>query len=127
MGVSACATARRWYSSAMFSRISEYGLVAPLQVSHLRAAIPCWLEDEENGLAGRFRKLLNGVWNDLLLLDQRVKELDQEIAAVAAADPITKRLQQLRGVGPMIATALLASVGDASQFTKVGRWQPRSG
>ena len=98
----------------MFSRISEYGLVAPLQVSHLRAAIPCWLEDEENGLAGRFRKLLNGVWNDLLLLDQRVKELDQEIAAVAAADPITKRLQQLRGVGPMIATALLASVGDAS-------------
>ena len=120
MGVSACATARRWYSSAMFSRISEYGLVAPLQVSHLRAAIPCWLEDEENGLAGRFRKLLNGVWNDLLLLDQ-------EIAAVAAADPITKRLQQLRGVGPMIATALLASVGDASQFTKVGRWQPRSG
>ena len=101
----------------MFSRISEYGLVAPLQVSHLRAAIPCWLKDEENGLTGRFRKLLNGVWNDLLLLDQRVKELDQEIAAVAAADPVAKRLQQLRGVGPMIATALLASVGDASQST----------
>ena len=101
----------------MFSRIAEYGLVAPFQVSHLRAAIPCWLEDEESGLAGRFRKLLNGVWNDLLLLDQRVKELDQEIAAVAAADPVAKRLQQLRGVGPMIATALLASVGDASQFT----------
>ncbi len=96
--------------------VCEYGLVAPKQISHLRAAIPCWLEDAENGLTSRFRKLLNGVWVDLLSLDQRVKELDQEITAIAAADPVAKRLQQLRGVGPMIATALLATVGDASQF-----------
>lgn len=96
--------------------VFEYGLVAPKQISHLRAAIPCWLEDAENGLTSRFRKLLNGVWVDLLSLDQRVKELDQEITAIAAADPVAKRLQQLRGVGPMIATALSATVGDASQF-----------
>ncbi len=95
--------------------VSEYGLVAPLQVSHLRAAIPEWLEDAENGLTGLFRKLLNGMWNDLLSLDQCLKELDQEITALAA-DPVAQRLQQLRGVGPMIATALLATVGDASQF-----------
>ena len=41
--------------------VSEYGLVAPLQVSHLRAAIPEWLEDAENGLTGLFRKLLTDV------------------------------------------------------------------
>lgn len=40
--------------------VSEYGLVAPQQVSHLRAAIPLWLEDAENGLTSQFRKLLNG-------------------------------------------------------------------
>jgi transposase len=96
--------------------VSEYGLVAPIQVSHLRAAIPEWLEDAENGLSSRFRRLLNGVWADLLSLDQRVKELEREIAEIAAADPVAKRLQQLRGVGPMTATALLATVGDASQF-----------
>lgn len=95
--------------------VSEYGLVAPTQVSHLRAAIPEWLEDAENGLTGLFRKLLNGMWNDLLSLDQRLKELDHEIIALAT-DPVAQRLQQLRGVGPMIATALLATVGDASQF-----------
>ena len=96
--------------------VSEYGLVAPTQVLHLREAIPEWLEDAENGLTGRFRRLLNGVWADLLSLDQRLKELDQEIT-VLATDPVAQRLQQLRGVGPMIATALLATVGDASQFT----------
>jgi transposase len=100
--------------------VSEYGLVAPKDMQHLRAAIPDWLENAENGLTGRFRRLLNGLWSDLLSLDQRVKELDQEITAIAANDPVAQRLQQLRGVGPMIATALLATVGDASQF-KNGR------
>ncbi len=99
---------------------AEYGLVAPKQVRHLRAALPLWLEDAENGLSERFRRLLNGLGADLLLLDQRVKALDQEIAAMAAEDPLATRLQQLRGVGPMIATALVATVGDAKQF-KNGR------
>jgi transposase len=42
--------------------------------------------------------------------------LDAEIAAIAAADPVAKRLQQLRGVGPMTATALVATIGDGLQF-----------
>lgn len=100
--------------------VAEYGLVAPIQVSHLRAAIPEWLEDAENGLTSRFRRLLNGLWSDLQVLEQRVKELDREIAEIAVADPVAQKLQQLRGVGPMIATALIATVGDASQF-KNGR------
>ena len=95
---------------------SEYGLVAPKELSQLRLALPLWLEDAENGLSGRFRKLLNGLWQDLLILDDRVAEMDREIALIAKADPMAKRLQQLRGVGPMIATALLATVGDARQF-----------
>lgn len=100
--------------------VSEYGLVAPIQVSHLRVAIPEWLEDAENGLTSRFRRLLNGLWSDLQSLDLRLKEMDREIAEIAAANPVAQRLQQLRGVGPMVATALLATVGDASQF-KNGR------
>lgn len=95
---------------------SEYGLIAPREVSQLRAAIPCWLEDAENGLGARFRRLLGDLWDDLMILDDRMKEMDDEIASIAAADPVAKRLQQLRGVGPVIATALLATVGDATQF-----------
>lgn len=95
---------------------SEYGLIAPRELAQLRAAIPCWLEDGENGLSARFRRLLHGLWQDLLALDERVKEMDREIALIATTDPVAKRLQQLRGVGPIIATALVATVGDASQF-----------
>jgi transposase len=53
--------------------VAEYGLVAPLQMASLRAAIPRWLEDAENGLTNRFRALLHGLWDDLLKLDQRLE------------------------------------------------------
>lgn len=96
--------------------VAEYGLVAPKQVVHLRRALPCWLEDAENGLSDRFRRLLNGLWGDLRCLDERLAELDREIAVVAQSDPVAKRLQQLRGVGPIIATALVAAVGNGKQF-----------
>ena len=96
--------------------VAEYGLVAPLTLRALRAAIPCWLEDAENGLTGHFRTLLHGLWADLVALDDRVLELDREIARLANSNEVTKRLQQLRGVGPMVATALVATVGNARQY-----------
>ena len=96
--------------------VAEYGLVAPLKLVHLRRALPCWLEDAENGLTARFRRLLNGLWGDLQALDERMAELDREIAVIAQSDPVARRLQQLRGVGPIIATALVAAVGNGEQF-----------
>ncbi|MFC5514096.1 IS110 family transposase [Massilia jejuensis] len=96
---------------------SEYGLVAPKELLHLRLAIPRWLEDQENGLSERFRRLLRGLWRDLLAFDDRIEELDREIEQIARQDPVAIRLQQVRGIGPLTATALLATVGDASQFS----------
>jgi transposase len=98
--------------------VAEYGLVAPKMLEQLRRALPCWLEDAENGLSGRFRRLLNGLWGDLQALDERVSELDREITMIARSDPVARRLQQLRGVGPIIATALVAAVGNGEQFAK---------
>jgi transposase len=96
--------------------VAEYGLVAPKELLQLRRALPCWLEDAENSLSARFRRLLNGLWGDLQALDERMSELGREIAAIAQNDPVAKRLQQLRGVGPITATALVAAVGKGEQF-----------
>lgn len=87
--------------------VGEYGLVAPQRLGQLRAAMPGWLEDAANGLTLRFRSLLSGLWRDLRYLDERVTELDSEIRVLAEDIPVAKRLQQLRGVGPIIATALV--------------------
>jgi len=98
--------------------VTEYGLVAPQQLSALRSAIPDWLEEADNGLTFLFRQLLQGLWGDLYALDQRMTELDKQIAVVAQEDPMAKRIQQLRGVGPLIATALVATIGDGKQYRK---------
>lgn len=95
---------------------AEYGLVAPREIASLRQAIPYWLEDAENGLSALFRLVLEGLWRDLRVTDDRISELDGQINEAAKADPAARRLQQLRGVGPVVATALIACVGDATQF-----------
>ena len=48
----------------------------------------------------------------------RLKELDKEIEQLARSNEVTRRLQQLRGVGPLVATALVATVGDGRQYRK---------
>ncbi len=59
--------------------VAEYGLVAPQTLLALRRAIPCWLEDADNGLTAHFRNLLHGLWGDLVALDDRMTELDKQI------------------------------------------------
>jgi len=109
---------RRAKANQIRGLVAEYGLVAPLTLHALRRTIPGWLEDAENGLTDYFRSLLNGLWSDLILLDDRVLEMDREIERVAKSYEVTRRLQQLRGVGPMVATALVATVGSAEQYPK---------
>lgn len=98
--------------------IGEYGLVAPISLGALRRALPEWLEDAENGLSGRFRRLLAGLAGDLRRLDERIAELDEEIASIVGSDPAVQRLLELRGVGPITATALVAALGTGEAFRR---------
>ena len=98
--------------------VAEYGLIAPQHVGPLRKAIPTWLEDAENGLTDPFRSLLHELWNELLRLDQRRTALDAQIKHISDTHPDAKRLKQLRGVGPLVATALVARLGDGRHFKR---------
>jgi transposase len=98
--------------------VGEYGLVAPQQVSAVRKAVPQWLEDASNGLSGGFRRLLAGVAEDLRQLDGRIEELDQQIESISHETPAAQRLLALRGVGPVIATALVAALGSGQSFAR---------
>ncbi|HEY5626479.1 MAG TPA: IS110 family transposase [Nitrospira sp.] len=98
--------------------VAEYGIVAPKTRVALRRAIPDWLEDAENGLSHTFRSLLHGLWEDLQGLEQRVKDLDKQIEVISEAHPDAKRLKQLRGIGPLTSTALVAQLGDGKHFRR---------
>jgi len=98
----------------------EYGIVAPLGICALRRAIPCWLEDYENGLSDQFRILLDELRAELANLDELIERCDARVKKLVHKDPVVSRLATLRGVGPLTASALAIALGDGSSF-KNGR------
>ena len=59
--------------------VSEYGLLVRREISHLRSAIPCWLEALDNDLSYRFRRLLYAVWHDLFILVHASKRMIKKL------------------------------------------------
>jgi len=55
-----------------------------------------------------------------LELQRRIEHYDEKLKQLAASQEPCKRLMQIRGVGPLTATAMIAAVGDARMF-KNGR------
>ena len=98
--------------------LGEYGIVARPGVAVLRNALPDILEDADNGLMSDFRALLAGLREDLVYLDERVATLDQTMQTLANTHEAARRLLKLRGVGPITATALVASLGDGHLFQR---------
>ena len=98
--------------------LSEYGVVISRRVESLRNALPDILEDAENRLTADFRILLKGLQEDLLHLDDRIGSQDQAIRKLSQEHEGAKRLQQLRGIGPITATALIAAIGNGRQFAR---------
>jgi transposase len=98
--------------------LAEYGIVIGRRVDTLRNALPLLLEDAENGLTIDFRMLLEGLQQDLAMLDERVGDMDKKIKTLASSNADAKRLQQIPGIGPITATALVCAIGDGKQFKR---------
>ena len=96
--------------------LAEYGIVIAKSPATLRKAIPELLEDADNGLSFDFRQLLSELYDDLVAIDKRVAELTQRIERTVRTSEEGKRLLEIPGIGPLTASALVATVGDARQF-----------
>jgi len=98
----------------------EYGIAVAKSIAALRSAVPEILEDADNALTPMFRELLCGLWEEMRRLDQRVAAYDTQIKHLSEQSDVCKRLMTIPGIGPMVSTALVASVSDGKAF-KSGR------
>jgi len=98
----------------------EFGIVIPQGIGHIATRLPEILEDGENDLPGRFRQLLRRLGEHLKDMDRQVAELEREITLWHRENEASRKLAQMPGIGPITASALSASVGDAKCF-KNGR------
>lgn len=100
--------------------LAEFGLVLPKGLAQLRQRLPVLLQEPDNSagsaLTPVMRQVLTLQQQLLEQLDEPIGQLERQIREAARRDARSQRLQQIPGVGPISASALAASVGDARQF-----------
>ena len=96
--------------------LGEFGLIVPQGRERLQRELPALLEAADNGLPAMLRAVMAELSERLGELNTRIAHYDAMVAALAQAMPPARRLMHLAGIGPITATALVASVGDAKSF-----------
>jgi transposase len=105
--------------------LTEFGLVFPQSPEALRRALPGVLEDAGNELVGVARLGLQQALMHWIALDEQMAWCDERIASHAREDAQVRQAGELPGIGPVTASALVASVGDFGQFESArqfGAW-----
>ena len=101
--------------------IAEFGIVLPQKVTCLRREIGVHLED----LPGYANLCVGDLLAHTSELDAKIAEYDRAIAQAARDDERSKRLMKLPGIGPVTASAMLASMGSGHDFSngrQVAAW-----
>ena len=105
--------------------LAEFGLVFARSLRVLRLALPDVIEDASNELGGLARLALQRAQQQWQELDEHMKWCDERIAAHAKTNEQVHQAEQLAGIGPVTASAVVATVGDFKQFrngAQFGAW-----
>lgn len=111
--------------TALINQIRGFLLERGLPVERgrrtLEKALPALLDDHAQELGAVLRQLLECLRAQWRAVDQPIAALDEQILALARQDATSQRLMAMPGVGPMLATALVAAVGSRAAGFRNGR------
>lgn len=103
--------------NALRGHLAEFGFVVRQGPGHVSRLIEL-TQDPTSGLPDQARPILEIVAQSLQQLEAKIALLDREIAARSKADPVAMRLMTIPGIGPIVATALVALAPPASTFRR---------
>jgi transposase len=96
----------------------ERGIAMRQGQRFLRAELPRILATPPDVLSPRMLRIIEDLAGDWRRLDERVERLSDEIEAIARQDAGCERLMSVPGVGPIIASAMVAAIGAGDVFNK---------
>ncbi len=96
----------------------ERGITFAQGPANLRRHMPSLLEDAEQNLTPRMRRLLASLWQEWKQLDDDVERVSDDIDQIAEHDPGCQRLREIPGIGPLVSTATVAAIGNGSAFRR---------
>jgi transposase len=96
--------------------LAEFGLIIPKGIAHIAQRVPALIEEGVNELPGAFRELVQRLIDHLKELDRQVDELENQIRTWHRSNELSCKLEKIPGIGPITASAVVATVGDAKCF-----------
>lgn len=96
--------------------LRELGLVINVGVEKVVPAVWAFLEDADSGVPDAVRPFFAELCHEIRDLDRRIKLTEDQLESLAADSPAVQRLRTIPGVGLLIATAIVAFVGDIHRF-----------
>ena len=96
--------------------LAEFGIVIPKGIGHIAKRLPEILEDGENGLPGMMRQLVRELGEQLKVVDKQVEQMERQIKLWHRDSEPSRTLEAIAGIGPITASAYVATVGDAKNF-----------
>jgi transposase len=108
--------ARTAHINTLRGLLRELGVVIPIGAEKVLPQVRALIEDAESDLPAALRPVLAAACQEIQDLTDRVKMTDRQIEAIAGQTPVVERLWSIPGIGLLIATALVAFVGDIQRF-----------
>ena len=106
--------------NALRAHLAEFGIVAGVGRNGLERLLQVIEDGEDDRVPSGARDCLLALRNQLEMVKHQVLDADRSILAWHRASEVSLRLDDIPGVGPLIASALVASVPDPHIF-KSGR------
>jgi transposase len=98
----------------------DRGFAFAKSITRARRVIPDILADQSNELTTMAREAIAELYDLFRDLDRRIASFDKKIDKVFRENEACQRIAKIKGVGPKTATAVIAAIGDGSEF-KNGR------
>jgi transposase len=107
-------------SNAIRGHMAEYGLVAAVGRNGLAQLIAIIGDHDDERIPEVARASLAVLVAQLNLVNERILEMDRRVRTSARSTEVSRRLMEVPGVGPLLASAIVATVPDPGAF-KSGR------
>jgi len=102
--------------NAIRAHLAEFGIVAPVGRNGVEDLLNIVADCGDKRLPDVARACIAALGAQLRMLKARILEFDRLIVAWHRSNEASKRLDDIPGVGPALATALVASVADPKAF-----------
>ena len=103
-------------ANAIRGHMAEYGIVAPIGREGLQRLIETIADASDERVPPLARGCLRLLVIQLQLVNAQALETDRQIKASARSTEVGRRLMEIPGVGPVLASAIIASVADPGAF-----------